>query len=331
MNANVKIEIGHSTCPHDCPSACALDVEVIDGTTIGELQRTGPMPVADVITMLRDVSDLLAHAHGRGVVHRQLTAHTIIKTADRAHGYSVVSWDNALTLDTQTRVSLDTRDDVFALGVVAFRALTGVMPDVQTTREAFPAAPAELASLIDQMLERDPNRRPAVPITVINELMRFVTPTASVLEYLGTDQPKRALPPASAEPNLQSVSDIQGRRVLIVDDDTPVRMLVRSVLQRSGYTVLEAQNGGEAVLLAEEHPGAIDLLITDVVLPRMSGPQLAERQRRARPELKVLFMSGYAEHALHGREAEAHVLDKPFNAAALLVKVRSVLDDRTPT
>ncbi len=134
--------------------------EWIDGTTIGELQRTGPMPVADVVGMLREVSDLLAHAHGRGVVHRQLTAHTIVKTAERASGYAVVSWDGALTLDTNARVPLDTRDDVFALGVVAFRALTAVMPDVQTTREAFPAAPAELALLIDQMLATEPVARP---------------------------------------------------------------------------------------------------------------------------------------------------------------------------
>ena len=118
------------------------------------------MAVADVIGMLREVSDLLTHAHGRGVVHRQLTAQTIVKSPDRSFPYAVTHWNNALTLDTKSRVLLDTRDDVFALGVVAFRALTGAMPDVQSTREAFPAAPAELAMLIDQMLATEPVARP---------------------------------------------------------------------------------------------------------------------------------------------------------------------------
>jgi serine/threonine protein kinase len=134
--------------------------ELVEGTSIAELQRGGSLPVVDVISMLRDVSDLLAHAHGRGVVHRQLTAQSIVKTPDRAFPYAVTHWDNALTLDTKSRVMLDTRDDVFALGVVAFRALTGTLPDVQTTREAFPAAPVELASLIDHMLATEPVARP---------------------------------------------------------------------------------------------------------------------------------------------------------------------------
>jgi serine/threonine protein kinase len=117
------------------------------------------MPVADVITMLRDVADLLSHAHGRGVVHRQINPHTIVKTRDRSFGYAVINWEGALTLDTTTTM-LDTRDDVFGLGAVAFRALTGAMPGKQTTREAFPAAPADLAALIDQMLAREPVARP---------------------------------------------------------------------------------------------------------------------------------------------------------------------------
>lgn len=133
--------------------------ELIDGDTIGELQRSGPIAVAEVVAMLRDVSDLLAHAHGRGVVHRQLTSHTVVKTPERPFGYAVVNWENALTLDTRS-VMLDTRDDVFALGVVAFRALTGALPDVQTTHEACPYAPVELCSLIDNMLAIEPVARP---------------------------------------------------------------------------------------------------------------------------------------------------------------------------
>jgi serine/threonine protein kinase len=134
--------------------------EMIDGASLAETLRGGTLSMVDVVTMLRDVADLLQHAHGRGVVHRQLTANAIVRTPDRTVGYAVASWDAALTLDTRSRVMIDTRDDVFALGVIAFRALTGQMPDVHTTAEAFPSAPVELAKLIDQMLATEPVVRP---------------------------------------------------------------------------------------------------------------------------------------------------------------------------
>ncbi len=134
--------------------------ELIEGTTVADAMRSGPLSVVELVAMLRDVADLLHHAHGRGVVHRQLLANAIVRTPDRVVGYAVTHWDHALTLDTQVRVDLDTRDDVFALGVIAFRALTNTMPDVRSTAEVFPGAPAELASLIDQMLATEPVARP---------------------------------------------------------------------------------------------------------------------------------------------------------------------------
>ncbi len=135
--------------------------EHIEGTTVAEMVKAGPLPLADVVGMLRDVADLLHHAHVRGVVHRKLIAEAIVKTPDRKTAYAITRWDGALTLDTRTRVDLDTRDDVFALGVIAYRALAGQMPDVKSAAEAVPAAPAELAALIDDMLSTDPSRRPS--------------------------------------------------------------------------------------------------------------------------------------------------------------------------
>jgi signal transduction histidine kinase/CheY-like chemotaxis protein len=117
--------------------------------------------------------------------------------------------------------------------------------------------------------------------------------------------------------------------VLLVEDEPAVRALTRHVLQASGYTVLEASDGDEALHLAEQHSGSIHLLVTDVVLPALGGAQLGERLRIHRPELRVLFVSGYADDAIirHGvRESEVDLLQKPFSPAVLAHKVREVLD-----
>jgi CheY-like chemotaxis protein len=117
--------------------------------------------------------------------------------------------------------------------------------------------------------------------------------------------------------------------VLLVEDERAVRSLGRQVLEMAGYTVREARSGVEALQICGQHSGAIHLLVTDVVMPHMSGRQLAERLLSQRPGMKVLYLSGYTEDAVlrHGVvETDVAFLSKPFTPAALTEKVREVLD-----
>ena len=109
--------------------------------------------------------------------------------------------------------------------------------------------------------------------------------------------------------------------------------MVREVLSDAGYSVLVASNPEAAIPLASKHPQPIDLLVSDVVMPRMSGREMAARLKRVRPELRVLYISGYTDDALghHGvLGTGVHLLNKPFGGDTLLVKVRSVLDEKGP-
>jgi signal transduction histidine kinase/ActR/RegA family two-component response regulator len=120
--------------------------------------------------------------------------------------------------------------------------------------------------------------------------------------------------------------------VLLVEDEEGVRTLMRQVLQKHGYNVLEARDGGEALVVCERHQGKIDLLLTDVVLENMSGQDVAERLLRFRPDMKVLYVSGYADDAIvkHGvLTAGAAFLQKPFTTEALARKIRHVLEARS--
>ena len=115
--------------------------------------------------------------------------------------------------------------------------------------------------------------------------------------------------------------------VLLVEDEPVLRALVVTMLEEQGYLVLHTGDGLDAITLAERHSGPLDLLIADVVMPGLSGPELAGRLRELRPELEVLFMSGYSDSRLLRRgvdEGSVNLLSKPFTPNQLLDGVRAL-------
>jgi two-component system cell cycle sensor histidine kinase/response regulator CckA len=119
--------------------------------------------------------------------------------------------------------------------------------------------------------------------------------------------------------------------ILVAEDEDGVRSLTKEVLEKYGYTVLEASNGEEALKIAERHEGPLDLLLSDVVMPRMGGPELAQELLARRPAVKVLYMSGYTDHPMVRRgvvNAGVAFLQKPFTPTVLVSRIREILESR---
>lgn len=141
-----------------------------------------------------------------------------------------------------------------------------------------------------------------------------------------TDSPSDA-PVTTTSPNAAAMRGSE--TILLVEDEEAVRLLARTILERHGYHVLEAQSGGDALLICEQHGATIHAMLTDVVMPRMSGRELAERLALIRPDMRVLYMSGYTADSVvrHGvLESGVAFLQKPITPATLTTKLRDVLD-----
>jgi signal transduction histidine kinase/ActR/RegA family two-component response regulator len=143
------------------------------------------------------------------------------------------------------------------------------------------------------------------------------------------------LPPAEGsietgvEPSVPASAPRGTETLLIVEDDENVRELLRDILADLGYTILMAENGAAALDICERNAAGIDLVLTDVVMPRLSGPDMVRRLSELRPGLKVLYVSGYTDHAIvhHGvLDRGTPFLEKPFTPVNIGRKVRQVLD-----
>ena len=138
-----------------------------------------------------------------------------------------------------------------------------------------------------------------------------------------------AEPVEREQTHFQELRGSETETILVVEDDKSVRNLTRKALKEYGYSVIEAQNGEDALKVSEAHEGPIHLMITDVVMPGMNGRELAERLQPYRPKTRVLYMSGYADDAIvhHGvLEPGLSFIPKPFTPESLVNKARSVLD-----
>lgn len=145
--------------------------------------------------------------------------------------------------------------------------------------------------------------------------------------------PRTERTPEKEENGAETIIAKGTETVLVVEDEKTILTLIRNLLESCGYTVLEARAPSQALEISDRHPGTIDLLLTDVVMPEMNGKDLKERMVQSRPGIKVLFMSGYTSNVILHRgilEKDVHFLQKPFTMDALAGKVRSVLDKAHP-
>jgi two-component system cell cycle sensor histidine kinase/response regulator CckA len=139
-----------------------------------------------------------------------------------------------------------------------------------------------------------------------------------------TDQAAMPSPPRGAP----MAAGGRGETILVAEDEDNVRELVERILTNNGYHVLAAPSGNDALRVSREHPGTIDLLLTDLIMPGMSGTELSRAINGSRKEMRTVHMSGYPDDVIthHGMGNVRHYLPKPFNTAALLAKVREALD-----
>ena len=145
------------------------------------------------------------------------------------------------------------------------------------------------------------------------------------------------LPRVEADPTADHASDIGAAKgtetILLLEDDQQVRAVAHTILTRLGYRVIEAATAADAIALCEHHDGTIDLMLSDVVMPHMSGPEVASRIAHLRPDMKVLFMSGYTDDAVvrHGvTTSQIALVQKPFSPVSLTHKIREVLGKAVP-
>jgi len=227
-------------------------------------------------------------------------------------------------------------DDAYARSHVGIAAGPHVLLTVRDTGVGM--APATLARMFEPFFTtKEIGKGTGLGLATVFGIVNQSGGTIAAESEPGTGTTFRICFPASdqmAVPLTSLVpSDLRPSRgsetILLVEDDAGVRGLAGTILRKYGYDVLEAQTGGDAFLLCEQHASTIHLLLTDIVMPRISGRQLAKRLLSLRPVMKVLYMSGYTEDTLmhHGTiDTAFEFIQKPITPEMLARKVRDVLD-----
>jgi response regulator RpfG family c-di-GMP phosphodiesterase len=341
------------------PTLHYLVMELVAG---GDLEQYvydhGPADIPQACEWARQAASGLQEAHDHHLIHRDLKPSNLLLTEQgqvklvdfglARQFYSNLTDPRALLGSVEFMAPEQSVDptavsnaaDIFALGATLFWLLTGQTPfpaddnlakllrtlqndRPRRLREFRPDAPEELERLIDRMLERDPQRRPAMPITVMNELVRYTAPAVPAWEVdLGCDPGRVGASPEALTPPGSAV------RVLVVDDDRHVRTLVRHVLEPAGCSVTEAADGAAALRALESGP--CDLLVLDLRMPGLDGYAVCRqlRERPPCPHLKVVVFSGHSgpeeltAALAHGAD---EFLPKPFDPQLLAAKVQHLL------
>jgi CheY-like chemotaxis protein len=170
--------------------------------------------------------------------------------------------------------------------------------------------------------------RQPLPESPSGEFDLSATSTRELMRRLLTDTPEPHATPEAGAAASTPRGDGSGATLLLVEDEASVREIAREMLVASGFSVLEAATGPEALAVAKRTPRPIDLLITDVMLPGMSGGELADRMRAERTALRVLYTSGHSDEAIgrHGiSRSDSAFLQKPFTFESFVAKVREAL------
>jgi response regulator RpfG family c-di-GMP phosphodiesterase len=356
------------------PALLYLVMELVPGGDLDQyVQSHGPVDIAQGCEWVRQAACGLQEAHDRHLIHRDIKPSNLLLSGQN----QVKVTDFGLVRQFSSRLTaphhllgtlgymapeqscdpslVDGRADIYGLGATLLWLLTGDLPyppanspgeevrALQTgkprrLRSFQPDAPRELDELIDRMLRLDPAERPAQPLNVVNELLRFTTPeTGRVREWeteTATERDKSAGSLGAASMALSSSPALSGsspsveKRVLIVDDEASARLLIRSTLEHLGPTIREAADATEALAYLQKQPH--DLVLLDLNLPDMDGYELCRRIRETPGQsfLKIIVISGRGDQNQLSEALPLGADDyvaKPFGMRQLRARVQHCL------
>jgi PAS domain S-box-containing protein len=301
--------------------------------------------------------DLNAIVSGLEKMLRQLLGEEILFETVLLHGLGLVLADPGQVEQLLMNLVVNARDAMPGGGRLTIATQDAELDEEYTSRFTYPVKPGRYSLLTvqdtgtgmtpavrEQIFEpffttKEPGKGTGLGLSTVYGIVKQSGGNICVESEEGQGTTFRVYLPrldsdeAAPEPELESPdgdADCEDctETVLVVEDDTAVRTLTCKVLERHGYRVLSAANGADALRLAAVYPEPINLVITDVVMPELGGTELAERLRRTRPEVVVLFMSGYTEDELVRRgvaDGRMLLLEKPFSPATLNRRVREAL------